>query len=101
MNDSRPVDPHQNRRQRFKQRARMEYLAGAEEEWRKRTGRPMTGRRAGACAATVPGGIQIKNVEDPRGCHSLAFGCVRCGGSRVGHMSWERDGSGARQPRWI
>jgi hypothetical protein len=42
MNDSRPVDPRRNRRQRFKERARLEYLAGAEEDWRRKTGRPMT-----------------------------------------------------------
>jgi hypothetical protein len=42
MNDSRPVDPYRNRRRRFKERARMEYLAGADEDWRKRTGRQMT-----------------------------------------------------------
>ena len=42
MDAHRPVQAEQNRRQRFKERARMEYVAGAEEEWRRRTGRPMT-----------------------------------------------------------
>jgi hypothetical protein len=36
------MEQHRNRRQRFKERARAEYLAGAEEKWRRRTGRPMT-----------------------------------------------------------
>jgi hypothetical protein len=36
------IDAIRNRRQRFKQRARAEYVAGAEAEWRQRTGRPMT-----------------------------------------------------------
>jgi hypothetical protein len=42
MDANRPVKAEQNRRQRFKERARMEYLAGVEEDLRRRTGRPMT-----------------------------------------------------------
>ena len=42
MDEYRPVKAERNRRERFKERARMEYVAGAEEAWRKRTGRPMT-----------------------------------------------------------
>ena len=42
MDEYRPVKAERNRRQRFKERARMEYIAGAEEDWRRRTGRPMT-----------------------------------------------------------
>jgi hypothetical protein len=42
MDDYRPVKVERNRRQRFKERARMEYVAGAEKDWRTRTGRPMT-----------------------------------------------------------
>jgi hypothetical protein len=42
MDDHRPLESLQNRRRRFKERARAEYLAGAEMEWRKRNGRSMT-----------------------------------------------------------
>ena len=42
MDEYRPVKAERSRRQRFKERARAEYLAGAEERWRRRTGRPMT-----------------------------------------------------------
>jgi hypothetical protein len=41
MGDYRPVKVELNRRRRFKERARAEYIAGAEEDWRRRTGRPM------------------------------------------------------------
>jgi hypothetical protein len=40
---SRTVDPADWQRH-MNVRLRMEYLAGVEEEWRKRTGRPMTAR---------------------------------------------------------
>ena len=55
MNDARPVDPRRNRRQRFKERARLEYLAGAEQEWRKRTGRPMTAEELERALRRYPG----------------------------------------------
>ena len=42
MNEVRSVESLPNRRQRFKERARAEYIAGAEQEWRRRTGRSMT-----------------------------------------------------------
>jgi hypothetical protein len=39
----KPVDGHPvARRRRFNERLRAEYIAGAEEEWLKRTARPMT-----------------------------------------------------------
>jgi hypothetical protein len=37
----RPIDPVDWQR-RMNVRLRAEYIAGAEEEWRRRTGRPMT-----------------------------------------------------------
>ena len=37
---ARTTEP--KRRQRLRERLRAEYIAGAEEEWRRRTGRPMT-----------------------------------------------------------
>ena len=55
MNDARPVDPRRNRRQRFKERARLEYLSGAEAEWRKRTGRPMTAEELEQALRRYPG----------------------------------------------
>ncbi len=57
MNDSRPVDPHRNRRQRFKERARLDYLAGAEEDWRRKTGRPMTAEELERVLRRYPGDV--------------------------------------------
>ena len=57
MNDARPVDPRRSRRQRFKERARLEYLAGAEEKWRKRTGRPMTAEELERVLRHYPGDV--------------------------------------------
>jgi hypothetical protein len=37
----RPIEPAEWQR-RMNLRLRAEYMAGAEDEWRKRTGRPMT-----------------------------------------------------------
>jgi hypothetical protein len=42
QNDPLAIDALRNRRKRFKERARAEYVHGAEEAWRLRTGRPMT-----------------------------------------------------------
>lgn len=39
---SRPSDSTAERRRRLNLRLRAEWIAGAEEEWRRRTGRPMT-----------------------------------------------------------
>jgi hypothetical protein len=60
--DRRRADPIQDGRRRLNERLRAEYLAGAEEEWRKRTGRPMTaeelervlGRYPGTCRRSRP-----------------------------------------------
>jgi hypothetical protein len=53
---SRPVDaddwcPHMNRR------LRAEFIAGAEEEWLKRTGRPMTAEELERMLRRYPGDI--------------------------------------------
>lgn len=37
----RLVQPKADRKRRLNERLRAEYMAGAEAEWRKRTGRPM------------------------------------------------------------
>ncbi len=42
QNDPLAIEALRNRRKRFKERARAEYIQGAEEAWRRRTGRPMT-----------------------------------------------------------
>ena len=44
MNIDRSAHPDEaaNRRHQLNERLRAEFVAGAEEEWRKRTGRPMT-----------------------------------------------------------
>jgi hypothetical protein len=55
MDEYRPVKAERNRRQRFKERARLEYLAAAEEDWRKRTGRPMTAEELSGCCAGIRG----------------------------------------------
>jgi hypothetical protein len=57
MDDFRPVDLAQNRRKRFKQRARAEYIAGKEEEWRRRTGRPMTAAELERVIRRYPGDL--------------------------------------------
>ena len=51
------IEGHHNRRQRFKQRARAEYVAGAKNEWRKRTGRPMTSEELDRVLRQYPGDI--------------------------------------------
>ena len=55
MDEYRPVKVERNRRQRFKERARMEYVAGAEEDWRKRTGRQMTAEELQRVLRRYPG----------------------------------------------
>ncbi len=55
MDEHRPVKAERNRRQRFKERARMEYIAGAEEDWRRWTGRPMTGEELERVIRRYPG----------------------------------------------
>jgi hypothetical protein len=57
MDEYRPVKAERNRRQRFKERARMEYVAGAEEEWRQRMGRPMTAEERECVVRRYPGDI--------------------------------------------
>jgi hypothetical protein len=51
------IDAIRNRRERFKQRARAEYLAGAEADWRRRTGRPMTVRELEWVLRRYPGDV--------------------------------------------
>ena len=55
MDEYRPIKTERNRRQRFKERARAEYLAGVEDEWRRRTGRPMTTEELERAIRRYPG----------------------------------------------
>ena len=63
MDEYRPVKAERNRRQRFKERARMEYVAGAEGEWRKRTGRPMTAEELERVLRCYPGDLPATRSE--------------------------------------
>ena len=45
------------RRRRLNERLRAEWLAGAEEEWRKRTGRPMTAEELERVLRRYPGDL--------------------------------------------
>jgi hypothetical protein len=55
MDESRPVRTEHNRRQRFKERARAEYVAGADKEWRRRTGQPMSAEELERANRRYPG----------------------------------------------
>lgn len=57
MDEYRQVKSELNRRRRFKQRARAEYVAGAEEKWRRRTGRPMTAEELQRVLRRYPGDV--------------------------------------------
>ena len=46
-----------NRRQRFKERARADYVSGADERWRKRTGRPMNAAEIERVLRRYPGDL--------------------------------------------
>ena len=57
MDEYRPVKAERNRRHRFKERARAEYLAGAEEDWRQAAGRPMTAEELERVVRRYPGDV--------------------------------------------
>jgi hypothetical protein len=52
----RPIDPA-DWQQRMNVRLRAEFIAGAEEEWRKRTGRPMTAEELERVLRRYPGDV--------------------------------------------
>ena len=54
---ARPVDPVKDRRQRLRERLSAEWIAGAEEEWRKRNGRGMTSAELELVLKRYPGDI--------------------------------------------
>jgi hypothetical protein len=45
------------RRKRLNERLRAEFIAGAEEEWRRRTGRPMTAEELELLLRRYPGDL--------------------------------------------
>lgn len=51
------ADPVQDRRQRLRERLRAEWVRGAEEEWRRRTGRPMTAVELERVLRRYPGDV--------------------------------------------
>ncbi len=57
MDEYQPVKAELNRRRRFKERARAEYIAGDEEEWRKQNGRPMTAEELARVLRRYPGDV--------------------------------------------
>lgn len=50
-------DPVQDRRRRLNERLRAEWIAGAEEEWRRQTGRPMTAEELERVLRRYPGAV--------------------------------------------
>ena len=52
----RTVDPS-DRQRYMSRRLRAEFIAGAEEEWRKRTGRPMTAEELERVLRRYPGDV--------------------------------------------
>jgi hypothetical protein len=46
-----------DRRRRFRERARAEYIAGAKEAWQRRHGRPMTAEELERVLRRYPGGV--------------------------------------------
>jgi hypothetical protein len=56
LNDQRPLDTAK-RRADLNRRLRAEWITGAEEEWRKRTGRPMPAAELGRVLRRYPGDL--------------------------------------------
>ena len=51
------ADPVQDRRQRLRERLRAEWVAGAEQEWFQRNGRPMTAAELERVLRRYPGDV--------------------------------------------
>jgi len=54
---SRRANPIEDRRRRLSEGRRAEWITGVEEEWRKRTGRPMTAEELERVLRRYPGDI--------------------------------------------
>jgi hypothetical protein len=58
VTDHRPAgDRDLERRQRLRERLRAEWISGADEEWRPRTGRPMTAEELERVLRRYPGDV--------------------------------------------
>jgi hypothetical protein len=57
MDDFRPVESVRQRRQRLRAALRLEWIAGAEQEWRRRNGRPMTVEELQRVLRRYPGDV--------------------------------------------
>ncbi len=57
QNDPFAIDALRNRRRRFKERARTEYVKGVEEQHRRITGRPMTAEELERVLRRYPGDV--------------------------------------------
>lgn len=53
----RRADPAPDQRPRLRERLRAEWIAGAEEEWRRRTGRPMDAAELDRVLRRYPGDV--------------------------------------------
>jgi hypothetical protein len=57
MNDFHPVESLRQRRRRLRIALRLEWIAGAEAEWRRRHGRPMTAEEIERVLKRYPGDV--------------------------------------------
>ena len=57
MAERRPPETARQHRWRLNVRLRLEWIAGAEEEWRRRTGRPMTAEELERVVGQYPGDV--------------------------------------------
>jgi hypothetical protein len=57
MDDFQPVQSQRRRRQRLRTALRLEWIAGAEEEGRRRNGRPMTAEELQRVLRRYPGDV--------------------------------------------
>ena len=58
MTDHRPAgDRDMERRERLRERLRAGWIAGAEEDWRRRNGRPMTAEELEQALRRYPGDV--------------------------------------------
>jgi hypothetical protein len=64
----RPIDPADWQRH-MNVRLRAEFIAGAEEEWRKRNGRPMTAEELGRAPRRYPGDLYDSRGQARRSAH--------------------------------
>jgi hypothetical protein len=69
--------PEHLMRRRLDERLRAEYIAHAEEEWRKRTGRPMTTEELERVLRRYPGTCEVTSTEVGNRCQIKAMPAMR------------------------